>query len=180
MRVREAKDFLVEQAAEQAVIEGVSLSDLEKRMMYFTESEDAVEDTTRLNQEFEAEFDTDKYERKISALLHHAYKRIQDSTAIVRQWDQALSDLCKCDHYISVLWNRKPPAERSPYDSLFLLVSAIAAIVVFFAFGGYVDRISRHLPRLPLPGWIAFRLFGLLLMLVYFGCRFIVRKLRSR
>src|SRR5713101_9480648 len=37
MRVREAKDFLVAQTAEQAALEGVPLSDLEKRMMYFTE-----------------------------------------------------------------------------------------------------------------------------------------------
>ncbi|MGB2900309.1 MAG: hypothetical protein WBB89_13655 [Candidatus Acidiferrum sp.] len=38
MKVREAKDFLVAQTAEQASLEGVPLSDLEKRMMYFTES----------------------------------------------------------------------------------------------------------------------------------------------
>ncbi len=38
MRVREAKDFLVQQTAEQARLEGVPLSELEKRMMYFTES----------------------------------------------------------------------------------------------------------------------------------------------
>jgi hypothetical protein len=37
MRVREAEDFLVAQTAEQAALEGVPLSDLEKRMMYFTE-----------------------------------------------------------------------------------------------------------------------------------------------
>ena len=38
MQVREAKDFLVQQTAEQAQLEGVPLSELEKRMMYFTES----------------------------------------------------------------------------------------------------------------------------------------------
>jgi len=38
MHVREAKDFLVQQTAEQAALENVPLSDLEKRMMYFTES----------------------------------------------------------------------------------------------------------------------------------------------
>jgi hypothetical protein len=34
MRDLEAKDFLVRQTAEQAIIENVPLSDLEKRMMY--------------------------------------------------------------------------------------------------------------------------------------------------
>src|SRR6516225_8182901 len=33
---KEAKDFLVEQASQQAAIQGVRLSDLGKRMMYFT------------------------------------------------------------------------------------------------------------------------------------------------
>lgn len=37
MRVLEAKDFLVQQTAEQAALENAPLSDLEKRMMYFTE-----------------------------------------------------------------------------------------------------------------------------------------------
>ncbi len=34
MKVLEAKDFLVQQTAEQAALENVPLSDLEKRMMY--------------------------------------------------------------------------------------------------------------------------------------------------
>jgi hypothetical protein len=37
MNVREAKNFLADQAAQQAAIDGVPLSDLEKRTMYFTE-----------------------------------------------------------------------------------------------------------------------------------------------
>ena len=37
MTVQEAKDFLVAQAAQQAALEGTALSDMEKRMMYFTE-----------------------------------------------------------------------------------------------------------------------------------------------
>ena len=66
MRVREAKDFLVAQTAEQASLEGVPLSDLEKRMMYFTESKDALEDPASLNEEFEAQYGTAKFERKVS------------------------------------------------------------------------------------------------------------------
>jgi hypothetical protein len=41
MSVREAKDFLVDQAAQQAAIDGVPLSDLEERTMYFTEWDDS-------------------------------------------------------------------------------------------------------------------------------------------
>jgi hypothetical protein len=58
MQVREAKDFLVRETAEQARIEGVALSELEKRMMYFVENEEMGEDPLALNEEFEAKYDT--------------------------------------------------------------------------------------------------------------------------
>lgn len=41
MNTNEAKDFLVEQAAQQAALDRTPLSDLERRMMYFTESDPA-------------------------------------------------------------------------------------------------------------------------------------------
>src|SRR5271154_3134739 len=126
MRVREAKNFLVEQTAQPAAIEGVSLSDLERRMMYFTESEDAVEDPIQLNQEFEAEFDTDEYELKISGLLRRTYERTkEENPSNLREWDGAVRELCKGDHYILVLWDRKSPTERPPHDSLKLLGTAL-------------------------------------------------------
>jgi hypothetical protein len=111
MRVNEAKDFLVRQTAEQAEREGVPLSDLEKRMMYFTESEDAVEDPIALNEEFEAECDTPEYEKKIAGLTTRAYKRLKkedpDRASI---WDDAVRELDKGDHYISLMlptWRRE-------------------------------------------------------------------------
>jgi hypothetical protein len=152
MRVREAKDFLVQQTTQQAAIEGVSLSDLEKRMMYFTESEDAVEDPIRLNQEFEAKFDTDEYELKISGLLHRAYERIKDENpAILLEWDEAVRELRKGDHYILVLWDPKSPSEhppRPPHDSLKLLGTALLVTVItlllIFGYVAFGDRYGFH------------------------------------
>jgi hypothetical protein len=138
MRVREAKDFLVQQAAQQAAIEGVPLSDFEKRMMYFTESEDAVEDPIRLNQEFEAQFDTDEYELKISGLLRRAYERTkEENPASLREWDEAVRELRKGDHYVLVLWDLKSPTERPRHDSLKLLGTAllVAVIALLLIFG---------------------------------------------
>src|SRR5258708_16292792 len=91
MKVREAKDFLVQQAAEQAALEGVPLSDLEKRMMYFTEGPGAIEDPVTLNEEFEAQYDMAQYEKKISRLLGHAFKRLKNKNPeTVRRWDEAI------------------------------------------------------------------------------------------
>lgn len=52
-----AKDFLVQRTVEQAALDQVSLSDLEKRMMYFTETGEMTEDPVQLNDAFEAECD---------------------------------------------------------------------------------------------------------------------------
>jgi hypothetical protein len=105
MRIREAKDFLVAQTAEQAAIEGVPLSDLERRMMYFTESGYVPEDPIKLNQEFEAENDSDRYEARISGLLHHAYRRLRkENHAARKNWDLAIKTLRRGDHYLLVMW----------------------------------------------------------------------------
>jgi hypothetical protein len=131
MNAKQAKDLLVGQTVQQAAIEGVPLSDLEKRMMYFTESDDAVEDPSTLNDEFEAKYDGEEYEAKISGLLHHAYKRVKkENPETARTWDESIRFLRKGDHFILVLWGEKQPEERPPYDSLKLLGAAILLIVV--------------------------------------------------
>jgi hypothetical protein len=113
MKVREAKDFLVAQTAEQAALEGVPLSDLEKRMMYFTESASAAEYPTTLNEQFEAQYDRDKYEKRISRLMHHAYKRVrEEGGTALPTWIEAISRLKRGDHYLLVMWGQRPGIHR--------------------------------------------------------------------
>lgn len=109
MKVLEAKDFLVQQTAEQAALENVPLTDLEKRMMYFTETDECPEDPIALNDAFEAEYDTDKYEEKVSGLLRHAYARLKkENPSSARTWDEAVQDLRKGDHYLLVFLEYAP------------------------------------------------------------------------
>jgi hypothetical protein len=107
MTAQEAKDFLVGQAAQQASLDGVSLSDLEKRMMYFTESADATEDPVALNNAFEAQYNNAEYEAKVSRLLSHAFLRVKkENPETSRHWIAAVKTLRKGDHYILVLLNQ--------------------------------------------------------------------------
>ena len=139
MKAREAKDFLVAQTAEQAALEGVPLPDLEKRMMYFTESGYVPEDPIKLNEEFEAEYDSDEYEAKISRLLHHAYQRLpKENDAVRKNWDLAIKCLRRGDHYLLVMWDLAPPTWTPVRDSLKLLASslglaALGILAVFIA-----------------------------------------------
>ncbi|HYL87104.1 MAG TPA: hypothetical protein VE263_22975 [Candidatus Angelobacter sp.] len=101
MRVLEAKDFLVQQTAEQAALENVSLSDLEKRMMYFSETGECPEDPIALNGAFETEYDATAYEKKISLLMARTYRRIKrESPEKLRLWNDAFRVLSEGDHYI--------------------------------------------------------------------------------
>jgi hypothetical protein len=154
MKVREAKDFLVAQTAEQAALVGVPLSDLEKRMMYFTETGECPEDPIALNDAFEAEYDTTAYEKKISLLMAQAYSRIKrENPEKLRLWNDAFRILGKGDHYIFLFW-RQNPRMWSRYVLAALAFAGIYALG-FFLLGtregrrrGETAPIDKYIPAL--------------------------------
>jgi hypothetical protein len=183
MRDLEAKDFLVQQTAEQAALENVPLSDLEKRMMYFTETGECSEDPLALNSAFEAAYNTDEYEAKIPKLMHHAYQRIRkENPETAGRWKEAIKQLSKGDHYLLVLeggnYSKERPQERPPYDSLKLLGAAIlvASAMAMFAFAW--DRFGPHFPDS--RDWIARRLIMYSLLALFFIGRYYWRRTRGR
>ena len=137
MKTKQAKDFLVQQAAEQAARESVPLSETEKKMMYFTESDTtSCDNPVTLNEEFEAQYDTAEYETKISRLLHHAYDRLKlEDPEGRRTWDQAIRMLRRGDHYFLVLWDIKPTSEH-PTRDFFKLLGVGMLIAVGMAIAG--------------------------------------------
>jgi hypothetical protein len=174
MQVREAKDFLVRQAAQQAALEGVSLSDLEKRMMYFTESPDAVEDPVKLHEEFEAQYDSEEYESKISKLLHHAHERVKKESEDARaRWDGAIKCLRRGDHYLLVMWDLAPSDERPRGDSLKLLAAGLVVAALVFVAGFFADKLEpqwRWLQKkIPYPNsHVMFGIFVTIVLAIFF------------
>ena len=130
MNTTEAKDFLVQQVAEQAALEGVSVSDIEKRMLWFTESDPAsCSNPIELNDEFETQCDTQEYERKMSRLFHHAYKRLKsEDPDKARVWTEAVHLLSQGDHYMLVMCD-------VPYVRPAALNSSIRDWVLYVAIG---------------------------------------------
>lgn len=155
-QVSKAKDFLVEQTAVQAALDGVTLTDLEKRMMYFTEGPDATEDPTVLNDEFEAEYEMATYEAKISKLLHRAYARVRkENPETARTWNESIRFLKKGDHYILVLWG----VLRPPYDNLKLLATAFLVVALLLGIIVAAEHYHFHWnpasqPHGPTPVWL--------------------------
>ncbi len=144
---REAKEFLVAKIAEEAQREGVSLSDVERKMLYFSETDWTPSDTMDVNDKFDREYDQDKYENKIRGLVGHLSQRIKREDR--KEYDSfvdALRALSKGDHYILVMTG----PVRPPGDLLKLLMTALAVSVAFF--GGvflaakYNIDLDRFLP----------------------------------
>jgi hypothetical protein len=136
LNTKQAKDFLVEQTVEQAALDGVALADVEKRMMYFTESDPAsCDNPIELNDEFEAEHETKEYETKISLLLHHAYSRLkQENPERARNWDEAIRTLRKGDHYLLVMVDQSMVSGITWWMPILwkIGISILIAILMFF------------------------------------------------
>jgi hypothetical protein len=100
-------------------------------MMYFTESPDAVEDPVKLHEEFESQYDSDEYEKKVSLLLAHAYERIKNGNAqAVAEWDAAIDTLREGDHYLLLLWDRTATSSTPLGSILRLLVRLVVLVSV--------------------------------------------------
>jgi len=92
-----AKQFLLQSLVEQADRDGVTLSDIEKRMFLFSES--SGETYWEANQRFEAECDEAEYEKKVKDLLHKSYIWAKQSPEDVAAWKTALEAVRDVDFY---------------------------------------------------------------------------------
>jgi hypothetical protein len=137
MNNKQAKDFLVEQTAQQAALENIPLSDLEKRMMYFTECDPSYDDYIGLTAEFEEQYDTAEYEAKIARLLRNAHRRLKKENAeTARVWKESFRKLREGDHYLLVLWNAAPLSDHPTRD--FFKHVGIGVLIAVFLFIGLI------------------------------------------
>jgi hypothetical protein len=99
-----AKQFLIARILEEADLEHVRLSDVEKKMLHFTEVHPSISDIQEVNAEFERDYDSDEYEAKVVSLLRRARDRDNSSSSSPEQeWNDAIDALKQEDHYILVM-----------------------------------------------------------------------------
>jgi len=101
---REAKEFLISQIVEEAQRENIPLSEVERKMLYFTESGWTLPDIMKVNEDFDREYDQDEYEHKIAKLVTKTDKRIRKGVRDdYDEWWAAIRFLEREDHYILVM-----------------------------------------------------------------------------
>jgi len=132
-----AKQFLISRIIEEAASEQIALSEIERKMLQFSEQYDPMPDMYEVNQEFERNYAADEYESKIANLLKNARSSDeQASSTAADSWRDALGALAHEDHYILVMvaqafgsgWATGKTTNRT--RELFIY-AAIAIVIVF-------------------------------------------------
>src|SRR5581483_9777831 len=104
---RGAKEYLVARIVSEAQREGAELSDLETKMLYFSETGWTLSNMLEVNAEFERTYDNDDYERKIAGLIREIETRNHRIDGKRQsEWDEAIFKLGQGDHYLLVLIGR--------------------------------------------------------------------------
>jgi hypothetical protein len=123
---RDAKEFLIAKIVWEAQRDGIPLSDVERKMLYFSETDWTLPDMAETNDAFERDYDQSTYEQKIGALAHkfcaEARKTNRDD---LDSWKAAVRTLSSEDHYILVLMRgEKASADSRLVDRLKLVALA--------------------------------------------------------
>ena len=149
---REAKEYLIGRIVAAAKREGVTLSETERQMLYFSESGWTLPGMLAVNEQFESNYDENEYEQKIAGLVRNIQEFDEANGGSEQEtWDDAVIKLSKGDHYLLALIDgaRSPTlagngfiptfqanVPRPPHDRLKLWLTAFAIVFASFAFLG--------------------------------------------
>jgi len=101
---RAALEFLVSRIVAEARRENVQLSDVERDMLYFSETHWTLPNIAEVNEQFDAEYDQDEYEEKIARLIRNARDHARKENPVEFEgWSNALKALNREDRYLLVM-----------------------------------------------------------------------------
>jgi hypothetical protein len=147
---REAKEHLIARISAEATQQGIELKEIERKMLYFTETGWTLPNIMDANAEFERDYDNDEYESKIAGIVRSIEtKNTEIGGEEQSLWDDAVVKVSEGDHYLLVLigLGRSAPVrelsnwlptfdsrkDRPPRDLLRLVVVGIVVAVAMFA-----------------------------------------------
>jgi hypothetical protein len=131
MNSLEAKNFIASRIVTQAALEGVSFSEVERKMLFFSETHPSLPDMDQVLVEFEESFNMFPYERVVSTLICNSYRIDRRQPTLAKQWRDARTSLRREDHYINVMLKRGLAAANRKRD--FLIYVAIGFVVVLLS-----------------------------------------------
>lgn len=102
--VREAKEFLVGRIATEAQRRGIALSEVERKMLHFSETGWTLPDISDVHATFDRDCNQGRYEAKIAGLIRQirASDKKGDKSGL-HAWDEAVRRIRDEDHYLLVM-----------------------------------------------------------------------------
>jgi len=126
--IRESKEYLAGKIAAEAEREGTPLTEVERKMLYFTEIGWTLPDMKAISLQFDRDYEQGEYEQKIGALVGKIQAREESYQA---SWDQAVDKLSRGDHYLLFLIDAVQPLQRQETWITHSLKVVAAALVLF-------------------------------------------------
>jgi hypothetical protein len=139
--VLEAKSFIVGEIAAEAARQQAPLSDLERKMLYFSETDETLDDIVDVMAAFSRAYDDEEYERRMRDLARAA--RSRGGARLDGAWADALDRLHEGDHYLSLLVEE---VGRPPADWLRLIIAAVSVAALIVASRIVLARYVGHAP----------------------------------
>ncbi len=129
--IREAKEYLGGKIVAQAQQDHVPLSDVERKMLYFSETGWTLPDMMAVNQAFDETYDQDAYEAKIGQIVQRIHQ--QPGAELDNDWDEAVGRLLKEDHYLSVLIRGagSESTDLSSWDVIKLILAGAVVVTLY-------------------------------------------------
>jgi hypothetical protein len=133
---RDAKEFFIERIVVQAQRDAVALSDVERKMLYFSETAWTLPDMAEVNAQFESEYDSGEFEQKIAGIVRNIQRAQVRDKHEESKWNEAVALLRKEDHYLLVLID-SAGSVRPRGDFIKLVLTALAIVCVALVIGLY-------------------------------------------
>jgi len=174
----QAKKFFVDKIVLQAQKDHIPLSEAEKYMLHWTETEEGFDFNQDLTDKFREQTTETKYENKICRLIKNAYTAdINKDIGLSHDYLNAYRILAKGDHYILVMIGKalrelRPDvkSDNRLKDKLLLILTALSiTLVPLFT----VILLKLH------DQWVDFMFACYLFLIIYFGYSHITFSLKK-
>lgn len=128
-----ALEFIALRVEHQSILKGAPLSDIEKKMLRWSEIEPGAVNDPAVSEQFESDYDSCEYEAKITSLLSAAYRSDEGNPKNRQQWREAREALDSHDFYLLVMLENarteKPVGKR--YWTFMLVGFLVVAALLF-------------------------------------------------
>jgi hypothetical protein len=143
--VRQAMEYLVNRIVDEAKLQGSPLTDIERKMLYFSESDPTLRDMPAVSAEFDRSHDHEEYEQKISSLIRRIVARDQrQDPAAHAAWNDAQLKVSEGDYYLLALIGSHPAETsnvRPAHDIIRLWITAFGIVfgsIALIAIGNWL------------------------------------------